>query len=217
MKLYFYDGKTKEYLKEQEVNKAFGTSLPNTTEKEPLAAKDGFAVCFDGELNKWEQIEDNRNKTVYETSIKQELKVDYLGAIKAEHTLLVPKEFDKWDDATKSWVKDTEAVAKHVEVQAKEQKLKDIEMITATVDTVEYDAHSRGRADLTGVIALANYQFIKALVVSNPEFKTVYDSIYKQTKNWLGKDNKSHSVQIESIAEAGVQAYEKYAEVIGAK
>lgn len=100
---------------------------------------------------------------------------------------------------------------------AKSKKFEDIEMISTTVNSVEYDGHTRARADLTGVTALANFEFIKALVASNPEFQPVYDAIYKQTKEWLGKDNKPHNVQIESVAEAGIKAYETYAKVIGVK
>lgn len=100
---------------------------------------------------------------------------------------------------------------------AKQIKLEEIEKITATVNSVEYDAHTRARADLTGVVALANYEFIKTLVEANPEFKSIYDVIYKQTTQWKGVTNEIHTVQIESVAEAGIIAYNKYAEVIGAK
>ena len=39
---------------------------------------------------------------------KEELKVDYLGKIKDEHTLLIPKQFDKWDEISKNWIEDIE-------------------------------------------------------------------------------------------------------------
>lgn len=53
-------------------------------------------------------IEDNRNKTVYSTITKEALVVDYLGAIKDGFTLLVPKEFDKWEN--NSWAVDEKLV-----------------------------------------------------------------------------------------------------------
>lgn len=106
MKIYKYDIQTKEFLQELEINEAYGTNLPFTTTVKPLTKKDGFAVCFNG--TKWELVEDNRNKTVYVKATKEELKVDYLGKIKDEHTLLVPKEFDEWDYTQNKWIENIE-------------------------------------------------------------------------------------------------------------
>ena len=105
-KIYRYDITTKEFLEELEINEAYGTNLPFTTIIKPLAKKDGFDICFNGD--KWEYVEDNRDKTVYVKDTKQEVKVDYLGKIKDEHTLLVPEQFDKWDEVTKGWIEDIE-------------------------------------------------------------------------------------------------------------
>ncbi|PHO10332.1 hypothetical protein CPG37_04600 [Malaciobacter canalis] len=113
MKIYNYNKETKEFTTQSTATSnplEKGYLIPaNATTKEPLSPKDGFAVCFNEETKEWEYIENNRGKTVYETSTKQELKVDYLGAIKNEHTLLKPTQFDKWDDVTKSWVEDKRA------------------------------------------------------------------------------------------------------------
>ena len=106
MKVYKYNIQTKEFLQELEINEAYGTNLPFTTVVKPIAKKDGFAICFND--NEWEYIEDNRNKTVYVKDTNQELKVDYLGKIKDEHTLLVPKEFDEWDYTQNKWVENIE-------------------------------------------------------------------------------------------------------------
>ena len=105
-KIYRYDLTTKEFLQELEINEAYGSNLLFTTTTKPLTKKDGFAVIFND--TKWEYVEDNRNKTVYSKETKQELKVDYLGAIKDEHTLLVPKQFDEWDYAQNKWVENIE-------------------------------------------------------------------------------------------------------------
>ena len=104
MKIYKYDTQTKEFLEELEINESYGTNLPFTTAIKPLTKKDGFAICFND--TKWEYIEDNRNKTIYVKATKEELKVDYLGKIKDEHTLLVPKQFDEWDYSQNKWVED---------------------------------------------------------------------------------------------------------------
>ena len=106
MIVYKYDIETKEFIQELEINKPYGTNLPFTTTVKPLAKKDGFAVCFNG--TKWELVEDNRNKTIYVKDTKEELKIDYLGKIKDEHTLLIPKQFDKWDEISKNWIEGIE-------------------------------------------------------------------------------------------------------------
>ena len=101
-----HDKDTKEFLEELKINEAYGTNLPFTTTIKPLAKKDGFTICFNG--TKWEFVEDNRNKTIYVKDTKEELKIDYLGKIKDEHTLLIPKQFDKWDETSKNWIEDIE-------------------------------------------------------------------------------------------------------------
>lgn len=106
MKVYKYDTQTKEFLQELEINEAYGTNLPFTTTVKPLAKKEGFVFCFNG--TKWEYVEDFRNTVVYSKETKQELKVDYLGKIKDEHTLLIPKEFDEWDYTQNKWVENIE-------------------------------------------------------------------------------------------------------------
>ncbi len=102
MKIYKYDIQTKEFLQELEINESYGSNLPFTTTVKPLAKKEGFAVCFNG--TKWEYVEDNQNTTVYNKETKQKTKVDYLGKIKDEHTLLIPKQFDEWDYTQNKWV-----------------------------------------------------------------------------------------------------------------
>ena len=106
MKIYKYDTQIKEFIQELEINEAYGSNLPFTTTVKPLAKKEGFAVCFNG--TKWELVEDNRNKTIYVKATKEELKVDYLGKIKDEHTLLIPKQFDEWDYTQNKWVENIE-------------------------------------------------------------------------------------------------------------
>ena len=122
-KVYKYDTQTKEFIQELEINEAYGTNLPFTTTVKPLAKKEGFAVCFNG--TKWELVEDNRNKTIYVKATKEELKVDYLGKIKDEHTLLVPKQFDEWDYTQNKWVEDVEKKETHriQQIKAKAEEL----------------------------------------------------------------------------------------------
>ena len=117
MIVYKYDTQTKEFIQELEINEAYGTNLPFTTEIKPLTKKDGFAICFNG--TKWEHKEDNRNKTIYVKDTKEELKVDYLGKIKDEHTFFIPKEFDEWDYSQNKWIED--------EVESEKDRIQKIE------------------------------------------------------------------------------------------
>lgn len=128
MIVYKHDTQTKEFMQEFEINEQYGTNLPFTTAIKPLTKKDGFAVCFNG--TKWEYVEDNRDKTVYVKDTKQELKVDYLGKIKDEHTLLDPKQFDEWDYTQNKWVED--------EVKANEFRINQIKVKANELILVRY-------------------------------------------------------------------------------
>ena len=138
MKIYKYDIDTKEFLEELEINQAYGTNLPFTTTIKPLAKKDGFAICFNGD--KWEYVEDNRDKTVYVKEDKQESKIDYLGKIKDEHTSLVPKEFDEWSYTQNKWI---ENIEKKETQRIQEIKSKANELILARYSIIWQLNHTR--------------------------------------------------------------------------
>ena len=127
MKVFNYSKDTFELVDENEavVNPlekgkylipAFSTTI------KPKATKAGFTQCFDETLQKWEYVEDNREKTVYSKTTKGKIEVDYLGALKDEHTLLEPKQFDKWSEDTQSWIED-EALKREFENQEKLQEI----------------------------------------------------------------------------------------------
>ena len=138
MKVYKYDTQTKEFIQEIEINQAYGSNLPFTTTLKPLAKKEGFAVCFND--TKWEYVEDNRDKTVYVKVTKEELKVDYLGKIKDEHTLLIPKQFDEWNYTQNKWV---ENIVKKETQRIQEIKSKTEELILARYSIVWQLNHPR--------------------------------------------------------------------------
>ena len=138
MKIYKYDIQTKEFLEELEINEAYGTNLPFTTTLNPLAKKDGFAICFNDV--KWEYVEDNRDKTIYVKTTKEELKVEYLGKIKDEHTLLIPSQFDEWDYTQNKWV---ENIEKKETQRIQEIKFKAEELILARYSIIWQLNHPR--------------------------------------------------------------------------
>ena len=171
MKIYNYNKDTRELISE-----ALATESPlekgvflipaNATKKEPLALKSGFAVCFDETSEKWEYIEDNRNKTVYSTIDKRESKIDYLGDIKDGFTFDKPTEFDKWEN---SWVKDIEKI--------KASKLQQINQTCEQViisgfksqalgNTHFYQSDRDDQINLTGLVTAGVDSFLKCGEVS---------------------------------------------------
>ncbi len=213
-KVYFFDGKTKEFLYEKEINASFGTSIPNTTKKEPLELKEGFAVCFNKEQDAWGYAEDNRGKTVYSILDKTESKIDYIGSIKDDFTLLIPKKFDKWDEANKSWVEDSELVKNYEETQSKTQKEKELNALQVSLNNVSYDAHMEAMGNMGIVTAVASFEMWKAWASLSAENLAVYNAVFKQTIEWKGATNEKHVVQIESVAETAKKAMEAKAEIL---
>ena len=180
MIIYKYDTQTKDFIQELEINEAYGTNLPFTTTVKPLTKKEGFAVCFNG--TKWELVEDNRNKTIYVKDTKEELKIDYLGKIKDEHTLLVPKQFDKWDYTLDVWIEDVEA-----------KELSRINTINSKARTIIYNRYtlekqSSAQLGIYGDEYLATVKsFIKQVIdISN---KAIDDGISADEVDWTGLDN----------------------------
>jgi len=109
MKVYNYNKDTKEYISttqatENPLEKGKYLIPANATTIAISVDKAGFAQTFDEVKNTWDYIEDNRDKTVYDTTSKQESKVDYIGAIKSGFTELIPKITNKWDGT--KWIFD---------------------------------------------------------------------------------------------------------------
>lgn len=108
------------------------------------------------------------------------------------------------------------AKAKLEQQYAKELKMRNIEKLIVAINGIDFDAHTKARSDMTGVVALANYEFNKALTAAMPELQPVYDAIYGSSVGWKGADNLTYNVQIKDISVAGTSAMMKYAEAIGA-
>ena len=74
-----------------------GTGIAaNSTLEIPPEAQEGFVCVWNNQS--WELKEDHRDKVVYSTLDRSESKVDYIGSIKEEYTLLKPStEFDLWN------------------------------------------------------------------------------------------------------------------------
>lgn len=97
----------------------------------------------------------------------------------------------------------------------KARKMSAIEGISVVHHDVEYDGHTRARSDMGIIVALANFKMIQEMVSILPEFQPVYDAIYKVSIDWKGKDNTTHTVQRESVAETLESAMQEYAKQLG--
>ena len=106
MKVYNYNKDTKEYILTTQASKnpleKRNYLIPaNATTIAVGIDKVGFTQVFNKTTKVWDYIENNRGKTVYDTTTKQESRINYLGAIKSGFTELVPKVNDKW--GVNSW------------------------------------------------------------------------------------------------------------------
>ena len=156
---YFYDKSRGEYLESKKLNKAFGTSIPNTTPKEPLAPKLGFAVCFNETTAEWEYKEDNRGKALHDINTKQNLICDYLGALKDNHKL-------------GDYVKTADEIAK--EIQAKENQTNQ-----SFLDGTDWKVtRHRDQVELGVTTSLTDAEFTQLL----QDRQTARDSIVKITE-----------------------------------
>ena len=149
--IYRYDITTKEFIQDLEINEAYGTNLPFTTNIKPLVKKDGFAICFNG--TKWEYVEDNRNTVVYNKETKEESKIDYLGKIQEDVTTSKPEQFDAWE--VDKWVENT--VAKN-EYRISKIKAKASELITSKYSIVWQLNHPR-----TDIAYAVEYAYIDGI------------------------------------------------------
>lgn len=99
---YYFDNtnELKPFTHELEAND--DTLPPDNALRIAPEFKDGHWPC---EKNgEWIQIEDHRDKTVYNIETQEASKIEYLGSIKENFTLLEPFQFSKWNG--KKWVLD---------------------------------------------------------------------------------------------------------------
>ncbi|QWA13833.1 tail fiber assembly protein [Sodalis ligni] len=108
--VYNIDNLTNEFIGSSDEYLMVGVGLPAlSTIDEPPAHQDGFAICRNSTGDGWEQIEDHRGETVYNTATLQSVVVQDIGAIDASLTLLAPATpYDAWNGS--EWVTDSAAL-----------------------------------------------------------------------------------------------------------
>ena len=108
--VYICHHETREYLYASLDNVPFGGSVIADAylDKPSLPEKSGTAVIRSIDEKTWVHTVDYRGETGYSTLTQQPVKIDFIGELPDNLTLLVPQtEFDKWDGA--AWVTDIEA------------------------------------------------------------------------------------------------------------
>lgn len=99
--------------------------------------------------------------------------------------------------------------------KASGDKRESLEGLYVPVNGVEYDAHTEAINNMTAVLAVANQKAIQAMCQAL-DIKVVYDAVYKTTTTWKGYDNKTHTIQIESLSEAIEKAMTERGKIYGA-
>lgn len=156
----------------------------NATTIEVLPSKVGYTVCFNEEAKKWEYVEDNRGKIIYSKTTKEKIEVDYLGKIKEEHTLLVPGQFDEWDEATKTWIEDEILKKEYLTLQKKAKKMEQLNTLVVTTSQGNiFDGNETARNNMLSAITSA-------------------DIIGKTEEEWKLADNTIKVVSLQELKEA---------------
>ncbi|WP_274713960.1 tail fiber assembly protein [Xenorhabdus bovienii] len=100
-----------------------GVSLSAGAYSDAPELPDSFniAVCRSADNKSWTHVADYRRKTAYHTKNRESWKVQSIGELPSELTLLELKtSFDKWDG--KQWVTDVNAQKQHILQELESQK-----------------------------------------------------------------------------------------------
>lgn len=135
IKIFYYDGITKEYLGEKEEYVSKGVSISaNSTIVNPLREKKGYAVIMDGD--QWKYIEDFRGVVAYDKETRLEQTISSLGAFPDNLTKLPPtSQFDEWDG--EKWVKNIESEKEFYTMGIKAEITSRLQYATSVIDTLK--------------------------------------------------------------------------------
>lgn len=172
MKIYNYDKETKEFT-----TQSIATANPlekgkylipaNATTKEPIAPKDGFAICFDEVKKEWEYIEDNRGNIYYSTlsPLGDKITVSVLNydvsALFNENLLETKEDGSCYtyynQDGTPNLIKEQEVVNAQLKLEADIAKAEALKRLTVTTESGKvFYADTEARIDLHSTIEASN-------------------------------------------------------------
>jgi len=155
MKVYNYDIDTKEYTSttqatENPLEKGKYLIPANAITIAISVDKVGFTQIFNEAKNTWSYVEDNRGKTIYDTTTKQESIIDYLGTIKSGYTELIPKVNDKWSGT--KWVFDIISASK-VKLQELEAAYNNANELDIAYMATTFQADKKSQALIVSVLS----------------------------------------------------------------
>ncbi|QLO47191.1 tail fiber assembly protein [Enterobacter cloacae] len=163
IKVYNYDGVTREYLSSMVEYLAVGVGIPaNSCTDAPGESKDDFAICRTADSTAWEYVADHRGETVYSTETGEAVAITVPGDYPEGTTTQAPvTEYDTWNGS--EWVTDTEAQHTAEVVAAEQQKAALLVQAQATISLwqTELQLGIISDEDKASLIAWMNY--IKAV------------------------------------------------------
>lgn len=155
MQIYNYDKNTLEYLSEEvaELDPIGGKPLipANATVIEPLAKKDGFAICFDEKKQIWEYKKDLRGKEFWSKETGLKVVVDTLDFDIKNYTSTPPKENQVMQNG--KWVDDIEKLKKEM-ITLIHQKKDELNFSNYEFENHTYRMGADVQADLLATITI---------------------------------------------------------------
>lgn len=97
---------------------------------------------------------------------------------------------------------------------SKEQKIKELDTLAVSLNSVSYDANMEAIGNMGAVIGGLTFKVLKALAQEDEKVKKLYDEVFDQSIKWKGADNKIHTVKIESVAQVLEKAINEKAQVL---
>ena len=149
-----------------------------------------------------------------ETKVVKEAVLDDDGNILEPKVIGLIREFTP-KSSYKDEIDNYFASSKAWKQRLKEEKNKKLDSLVITSNTVLYDAGGKSLGNMAGGVAIANYNYNK-LIAGGTALDDAYKAIYKDiTLNWIGADNKVHTVQVESVCEALQASMQQIANILG--
>ncbi|HED5569696.1 TPA: tail fiber assembly protein [Yersinia enterocolitica] len=159
--VYNYSAQTGEYTGAAEEYLAVGVGLPAfSTEIQPVDAPAGFVAVFDS--TSWVLSDDYRGATVYSTTDRSAVVVDYIGAIKEGFVTDKPTTpYDVWSSS--GWVTDNQKL-KAAQVAEAQQKKTNLLAIAVSQISILQDAVDLNMATPDETAALTAWKKYRVLL-----------------------------------------------------
>ena len=84
---------------------------------------------------------------------------------------------------------------------SKEDKVKKLDNLVVTTNTVPFDADNTSINYMSSVLSVANFRMLEAMVAGT-DVADAYNAVFKTTIAWRNANNTNSNVQLETVAEA---------------